>query len=83
MTDKKEVNLEREWPIILHALEVDPGNVLRRAELPRDLFTRESTRLSVSITPYYLSLCDLDDPNDPIRRTIITVADEVNICPGE
>ena len=47
MREKKEVNLEREWPIILKALEVDPGNVLRRAELPRDLFTRESTRLSV------------------------------------
>ena len=47
MKDKKEVNLEREWPILLKALEVDPGNVLRRAELPRDLFTRESTRLSV------------------------------------
>lgn len=48
MTDKKEVSLEREWPIILKDLEVDPGNVLRRAALPRDLFARENVRLSVA-----------------------------------
>lgn len=33
-------------------------------------------RLPVGITPYYASLVDPDDPMDPIRRTMVPVADE-------
>ncbi len=34
--------------------------------------------LRMAITPYYLSLIDLDDPNDPIRRQAIPTAAELH-----
>lgn len=39
--------------------------------------------LPVGITPYYASLMDLDDTNDPIRRMMVPVADEFVRAPGE
>ena len=35
-------------------------------------------RLRMAITPYYLSLIDLSDPHDPIRRQAIPTADELH-----
>lgn len=35
-------------------------------------------RLSVGITPYYASLMDADSADDPIRRTVIPVTEELN-----
>ena len=32
----------------------------------------------VDITPYFISLIDPDDPNDPVRKQIIPVAEELN-----
>ena len=32
----------------------------------------------VDVTPYYISLIDPDDPNDPVRKQIIPVAEELN-----
>ncbi len=51
------------------ALSLSPGEVegARRAE-------REG--LPISVTPYYLSLCDRDDPSCPIRRQCIPDARE-------
>jgi len=40
-------------------------------------------RLPVGITPYYASLMDPRDPNEPIRRTMIPVAGELVRGPGE
>lgn len=40
-------------------------------------------RLPVGITPYYASLVNPDDPNDPIRKTIVPVAGELITTPGE
>jgi lysine 2,3-aminomutase len=39
--------------------------------------------LPVGITPYYASLMDRDDPQDPIRRTHIPVGQEYIRMPGE
>ncbi len=39
--------------------------------------------LPVGITPYYASLMGRDDPNDPIRRTMIPLPGEFHIGPGE
>ena len=47
MSDRKEVALERAWAIILKDLGIEAGNVLRRAQLPGDLFSRENARVSV------------------------------------
>jgi lysine 2,3-aminomutase len=40
-------------------------------------------RLAVGITPYYASLMDPDDPMDPLRRTMVPVADEFFQSAGE
>lgn len=37
----------------------------------------------MSITPYYLGLCDRHDPSCPIRRQCVPVADEANTVPGD
>lgn len=37
----------------------------------------------MAITPYYLSLIDLDDPCDPIRRQAIPTEAELNFAPEE
>ena len=39
--------------------------------------------LRMAITPYYLSLIDLDDPFDPIRRQAIPTAHELEAAPYE
>ena len=69
MTDKKTVTLDRGWGILLKDVGIDPGNVLRRAELPLDLLAQEQGRVSPS---EYFRLWDAleaeaDDPTLPIR----------------
>jgi lysine 2,3-aminomutase len=39
--------------------------------------------LPVRITPYYLSLIDRDNPEQPLRRSVIPVFDEFLVSPGE
>ncbi|MDH3665047.1 MAG: KamA family radical SAM protein, partial [Alphaproteobacteria bacterium] len=39
--------------------------------------------LPISVTPYYLSLCDPTDPNCPIRRQCIPRADEAIVVKGD
>ena len=40
-------------------------------------------RLRMAVTPYYLSLIDLDDPFDPIRRQAIPTSEELYAAPYE
>ncbi len=39
-----------------------------------------TTKYPLSVTPYYLSLIDPDDPNDPIRRQAIPSFDEIALA---
>ncbi|MBD7912901.1 MULTISPECIES: lysine 2,3-aminomutase [Clostridium] len=39
--------------------------------------------LRMAITPYYLSLIDENDPEDPIRKQAIPTVSELHIAPGE
>jgi AraC-like DNA-binding protein len=69
MPEKKAVSLEAGWLLVLRDLGIQPDNVLRRAGLPQDLFTRENARLSVED---YFRLWDgleveAADPTLPIR----------------
>ena len=69
MSDKREVPVERQWLILLKDLDIDPENVLRRAELSRDLLARESAQLT---TAEYFRLwnaldAEADDPTLPIK----------------
>jgi lysine 2,3-aminomutase len=40
-------------------------------------------RLRMSITPYFASLMDPQDPNCPIRRQVVPTVDELHIAPDE
>ena len=66
---KKSVFLERVWAIALKDLGINAENVLRRANLPRDLLTRESPR--VSLEDYFRLWSALEDeaadPELPIK----------------
>ncbi|WP_282918161.1 lysine 2,3-aminomutase [Porphyromonas macacae] len=45
---------------------------------------RESLKtLRMAITPYYLSLIDPDDPNDPVRKQSVPTADELVISDAD
>ena len=39
--------------------------------------------LRMAITPYYLSLIDPENPNDPVRRQCIPTAAETHISPAD
>jgi lysine 2,3-aminomutase len=42
-----------------------------------------STKLPLGITPYYMSLIDPDEPNHPIRRTVVPTENEFYKSPEE
>jgi lysine 2,3-aminomutase len=43
----------------------------------------EAQGFPISVTPYYAGLADPDDPNCPIRRQIVPLADEAKEAPGD
>ncbi len=49
----------------------------------RAALTAAGGSLPVAITPYYASLLAADDPQQPLRRTMIPVADELIVRPEE
>jgi lysine 2,3-aminomutase len=49
----------------------------------RAAFTQSGTVLPLGITPYYMSLVSPDDPNQPIRRTVIPTVHEMVRTAGE
>lgn len=62
------------------------GQLARFFELTdreEDALSRRRVTLPLSITPYYASLIDLDDPVDPLRRTMIPTSDEFAVADGE
>ena len=69
MNSGKSVSLENGWLILLSDLGVQPDNVLRRARLPADLFSRDNVR--VSADEYFRLWRGLEaeaaDPTLPIR----------------
>ena len=42
-----------------------------------------ASALPLAITPYYLSLMDPDNPDDPLRRTMVPTGAERRVNPGE
>jgi len=42
-----------------------------------------SMKLPLRVTPYYLSLIDPGDPEDPLRRSVVPLAAECFVSPGE
>ncbi|MEX0641294.1 MAG: KamA family radical SAM protein [Pirellulales bacterium] len=63
----------------LHQLE----EMLVLSQDERQALTRGGSMLPVGITPYYLSLIDRRDANDPLRRTVVPVTSEFLRTAGE
>jgi lysine 2,3-aminomutase len=57
--------------------------IVRLSEDERTAISRRTATLPFVITPYYLGLVDEDDPNQPLRRTMIPVMDEYLRTAGE
>jgi lysine 2,3-aminomutase len=63
----------------LEALE----RMLRLSEPERAAIATTQSRLPVGITPYFMSQLSKDDPNDPLRRTVIPTLSEFTKTPEE
>ncbi|MBU0638321.1 MAG: KamA family radical SAM protein [Planctomycetota bacterium] len=59
------------------------GRVVRLSFDEETALRRLGGHLPVGITPYYASLIDPEDPDDPIRRTLIPTTAEFVRAPGE
>lgn len=57
--------------------------VLELSPDEREALNQGGMMLPVGITPYYMSLLDRKDPNQPLRRTVIPSAKEFVRMPGE
>jgi len=53
------------------------------SEEERAALTEGGSMLPVGVTPYYMSLISRDDPNQPLRRTVIPTTKEFHRSPGE
>jgi lysine 2,3-aminomutase len=54
----------------------DIGQVIRLTDSERKALSIASSLFRVDITPYFISLIDPDNPNDPIRKQVIPTAAE-------
>ncbi|HEX6995300.1 MAG TPA: KamA family radical SAM protein [Gammaproteobacteria bacterium] len=57
--------------------------MLRLTDGEREAIRRHEGPLPAGITPYYMSLVDPEDPNQPLRRTVVPTLGEFEIAPGE
>ncbi len=58
-------------------------SMLRLTEEERRALEQGGSMLPVGITPYYMSLLDPDDPQQPLRKTVIPTVSEFVRTPGE
>ena len=61
----------------------DLSKMVRLTDDERTAIARHTGALPFAITPYYLSLLDPDNAEQPLRRTMIPVTDEYLRMPGE
>lgn len=57
--------------------------MVRLSDAEREALSTGGTMLPVGVTPYYMSLISEDDPNQPLRKTVIPTAAEFARAPGE
>ena len=57
--------------------------MLRLSEAEREGLIGGGKLLAVGVTPYYMSLLDPEDPDQPLRRTVVPRAEEFLRSPGE
>jgi lysine 2,3-aminomutase len=57
--------------------------IIRLTENERNSFHFQNANLPLALTPYYASLIDPDNSEQPIRRTMVPVTNELLVSPGE
>ncbi len=57
--------------------------MLQLSPSEREAMAQGGTMLPVGVTPYYMSLLDADDPQQPLRRTVVPTLGEFVRTPGE
>ncbi|MEN6508558.1 MAG: KamA family radical SAM protein [Smithella sp.] len=63
----------------VHSLDA----IIHLSDNERQAMMHPSGDLPVAITPYYASLLSVQDPSDPLRRTVVPVVDECLHTKGE
>ncbi|MCB1041868.1 MAG: KamA family radical SAM protein [Acidobacteria bacterium] len=72
------------WQVRNRVRRVDQlARIINLTEDERASVEKRSSNLPIAITPYYLSLLSVDDPQQPLRKTHIPVGDEYLKTPGE
>ncbi len=61
----------------------DLARIIHLSDDEREAIARHVGSLPVGIPPYYASLLDPDNPEQPIRRTVVPVSGEYIRAPGE
>lgn len=59
------------------------SEILNLSDMEKSAFSTERKCFPLSITPYYASLLDRDDDKQPLRRSVVPVAEEHMISPVE
>ena len=69
VTERKAISVQPGWLLLYKDMGVDPDNVLRRAELPRDIFLQANAKLTVGeyFRLWAASEAEVDDAAFPIR----------------
>jgi lysine 2,3-aminomutase len=57
--------------------------MLQLSDAERSAVEMIQSKLPVGITPYFMSLLSKDDPNEPLRRTVVPTVSEFTKTPGE
>ncbi|MGE5256678.1 MAG: KamA family radical SAM protein [Hyphomicrobiales bacterium] len=57
--------------------------MLQLSDAERSAVEIIQSKLPVGITPYFMSLLSKDDPNEPLRRTVVPTVSEFTQTPGE
>jgi lysine 2,3-aminomutase len=82
LTDKEWNNWH--WQLKQSVSRTDQlDRFLRLSENEISIFGKKSHTLPLRITPYYLSLIDRDNPDQPLRKTFVPVLDELITASGE
>jgi lysine 2,3-aminomutase len=59
------------------------ARMIQLSDSERNAFQFRGATLPMAVTPYYASLIDPEDPDQPIRRAMVPVASELLVSPGE
>jgi len=59
------------------------GKIITLSENEKNSFHFQNATLPLAITPYYAALIDPDNPDQPIRRSMVPVVNELLVSAGE